>query len=1144
MNEKPNKNQNLNENSIKENTVLSKKVKLTSEEVLKEREKARLAREKEKEREKQRLAKEREKEKARLAREKEKEKEKARLAREKEKEKEKLKARLAREKEKEKLKKDQELAKAKGITLDELYAQREKARLKRLEKINKAENVSLPIEEPQEETHKVMLNEEDSKINEVNQEGNEHRNDLDPKKFFEAKGPIQFKITDNAVIQEKPKSKGKEVIDNLQKLRKQIMSQKALEKELLEKEALNTQHQDRHLLDKLSELEQLVKMEEFDAVNIDVQNLEDHNNQLIADLNNLQNRLDVVLNIQYQGINILDSNHLTLSDDIINFISQEKEKELESTFASKEQTYQNEIKILQADLESLQEVQKINNELLLQKETLEKESQETIDSLRLQVEELNNLQENNVILTTQINDFKTIIAQKDEEIANLQKQLKIKNDAVFSMQKDYSSLEIKNQFLQAQINNINNEIMRYNQEQIKNEQTISQLKLQNQQLLMELNNKKQEIAFLNQELTKVPNDVSVSKLESQIRAISSMIADFQGKSKGKPYQAPLFQHVLGTSSQGEQLSMYDYNEDLEVRDNLLASLRAVKNEKPEPKVVDDYHDKISSLEKQVKELTSMIKSFVSLNNNQETKDEILKGLTSELENYKNELKAELEKQVLVKPNNEEVVSQTIDEKTDEEIEEKTDSQETFDVQDSHTDDTKETTNDSIVDEEEDEYYDQYENFEEIIDSSFGQKSYPSMMDSNYDQIYKNKFDNILRLQKAINMRKQEEIMKYQANKESLLEKINECQKRIDELNEQIKKLETDFKNNKNFSTESKNAFETERTKLYLAIQAREDSLLKLKEEDLRKLDLRYKNTCENFDMQLKSLDDEWENLETMYTLKTQKNISRINRENEILQKLAAEKAEEKPQVKSQIQDIEKIDDSKQPNDEVISAVINKIPEVSKSTLVVRKPAEEAYNHEINLQVSELSKSTLVVKKPNVGNVDQSVELKAIDNANHRIIESQEERRQRLLRESKQFETKDLNANEKSVHKENELKQFLIKYVNLEKQLSHEIADIANYKRLKKNISEFENLNVKQQETLKSLFNEITTNPNDVEIRNQYKDLKVRNDNLIAKIDYYQKQLNNCVSKRVVQGYIRIVDKIKEMKEILISYEKLRDNECK
>lgn len=1181
MNEETNKN--LTEKKTSENTAKTPTKRKLSPEAAKAQELARKAKEKE------RLAKAKakEKEKQRLAKEKEKAREKARLAREKEREK--AKALLAKEKEKakERLKKDQEIAKAKGITVEELYVRRERARQRRLEKLMNANSENNDLN-PSEDSVAIELNEEvlnkdgldekiiegtsiednqseegldleptqedlsdekvdqeevtdlkdpseEVKVLDIEPEASENtlqstleinKNELDPKKFFESKSPLSFKALDNTVPSEKPKSKGKEVIDNLQKLREQIMSQKNLERELLDKEVLNAQQNDRHLIDKLSELEQLVKMEEFDAVNIDIQALEKHNNELVTELNQLQNKLDEILNIKYEDLNVIDQEHLTLSADVINLINQDKINEIKSLKQKLEEVstqYEKEL----ADLKQALDLEKANN-LVIQKQY-----EQEIGMQKGEYEKalLNAVSEKQQLLTEEhrkalseikssyeqaFNDLKAEFTSKEqayqdelkqaqsvnpEVIDSLKQEIQDKNNTILAMQKDYSSLEVKNQLLQAQLNNVNNEIIRLHQEQIKNNEFVKQLMQEKEQLVNELKQKQDE--SLSQ--AKTTNEDAISKLESQIKNLTAMMVAFQTNGK-KVYQPPLFQY--DSSGQNEQLSIFDYDQNLEVRDGFVNSLREARRVKTETPA-EEYQAKLHALEEQVKNLSTMISVIVSANNHQSTKDEIMNKLTLELENYKQELKAELAKQITPNAQNEETQMETKDKNVSKAGLEATES--------IKEDTTISKSNDNDVPKNEEEQIIKEDEIVAPVDS----KPYTSIIANNYDQIFQNKLNNIYRLKESINQKKQEETEQYNVDKKRILDKVNVYQKSINDLNEQIKKLEIDYKENKNHSTENKNAFETERTKLYLAIQAREDSLLKLREEDLRKLDLRYKNNCENYDIQLRSLDEEAENLKTIYELKTQKQINRLNREKEMLQKLAEEKAEDQ-KVNQVVNEQEEDFEYEEPEMEINFPE----PEVKKSTLVVRKPTEdEVPKNVIN--------STVVINRPVSERISKDNLSSSVDDDSHRIIESQEERRQRLLREKQQPQAKPVTST--SPDKVSELKQLITKYMNAEKQMRNEVTEVTKLITINREINDYEQANLAQQEALANLFREITTNPNDVELRNQYKDLKVRNDNLLAKIAYCKKQLKVLETQKVVQDYLRLVSKIKEMQQLLNAY---------
>lgn len=103
-------------------------------------------------------------------------------------------------------------------------------------------------------------------------------------------------------------------ISNLQKLKEQIMAQKLLEKELMEKEAKKAQEQDKTISERIASLgmltaeegEQLISVDEFEEQRKVIEGLKAEKTELQDKINNLHDKLDKLFRLQLDGMNLVD----------------------------------------------------------------------------------------------------------------------------------------------------------------------------------------------------------------------------------------------------------------------------------------------------------------------------------------------------------------------------------------------------------------------------------------------------------------------------------------------------------------------------------------------------------------------------------------------------------------------------------------------------------------------------------------------------------------------------------------------------------------------------------------------------------------------------------------------------------------------
>ena len=154
--------------------------------------------------------------------------------------------------------------------------------------------------------------------------------------------PLPFaKSTTQLEPEEKPQedNEGKGIIDNLQKLRDQINAQKALEREMMKKEASKVQDKDKKIMTKLNALEQLVKQSDS-VIDKDPYELENQNRKLSKQLNDANQKIQDLQK---------EFDRLQSEPNIAN------RSELEKTLRQYEETYNNKISELEKLITEQQE---------------------------------------------------------------------------------------------------------------------------------------------------------------------------------------------------------------------------------------------------------------------------------------------------------------------------------------------------------------------------------------------------------------------------------------------------------------------------------------------------------------------------------------------------------------------------------------------------------------------------------------------------------------------------------------------------------------------------------------------------------------------------------------------------------------------
>ena len=157
------------------------------------------------------------------------------------------------------------------------------------------------------------------------------------------------------------------------------------------------------------------------------------------------------------------------------------------------------------------------------------------------------------------------------------------------------------------------------------------------------------------------------------------------------------------------------------------------------------------------------------------------------------------------------------------------------------------------------------------------------------QDYLLRISNNRKLRANLQEKQRDEISKYNNEYKNNIKLQEELQSKIVLVKSSIESLEEKYNSSKYHSPEQTKDYESEKTKLYFELENRQEKLRKHKEEDIRKLELRHKNIMMNLSEQIAQLDAEEKALKEAYLSKKQKDLSKQNRDNELLAKLEEER---------------------------------------------------------------------------------------------------------------------------------------------------------------------------------------------------------------------------------------------------------------
>ncbi|HHU55369.1 MAG TPA: hypothetical protein GXZ48_01570 [Acholeplasmataceae bacterium] len=1064
------------------------------------------------------------------------------------------------------------------------------------------------------------------------------KNIEDPRTFFETK----LKPTISKIEEEDERSRG--IINNLQKLREQIMIQKRLEREMMESEAQLMQKKELEIQKKLSDLEILIKDDDDFGYEDD-----EEVRRLTNELEDTKQKLNNLLSITYNNIPVFDTTTLALSDNFIKAIANSNDEEINQELLNIQQEFLelrqdqeknrqslilshnqekirmlNDIKTLELKLKDVErENEKLKDKLSkvenVDPKEIERKHQEEINTIHYKYRDeikklteqyeikLNEQTSNKGLVEEYLNKLKLEREKHNQEVTVLKRELekaKYLNFAQKQVIKDNedryhkqleelkAQLDLQQKQFQEYKENVakeKNEKILILQDEVKRQKEIIQTyktKVEAEAenkialLIKQFNDEKQKLIDSNYqkqdklklELEKMQDKVSglenlledykyeLEKLTQRVRTYKEQLLEERNnhyeieqklfndldykeqeimrlKQKLELYKTE-GQHFGPYTPQYEQPKKYYqpynihldplksyYEQEIARRDHIISSLQ--KPEKTQEE--QEFENKIASLESQIKDLGSYIKS-INQEQTTETKSNTLNDLIVDLEKFKEEIRQELVKQ------KEEPTEQKLEVK--EVISEREDEKEEITYQE-----PKEFFQDEIEEEpiEEERLIEAIED-EEKIETEVKEEKPREQIEINLrratqestsfvgkvDQEFLNKLNNIRRLQQVLEERKNEYIFNYNDEIKQNKELQQEHQTKVDEVQVRINDLNRNYYETQDFSNEAKNEYEKEKTRLYLELQARQENLRKVQIDDLRKIKLRHQNEIENIDAQLESLREEEKRLKDQYLLRQQKIESKQKRENEILMKLEQEQMQEQTQEEMQSE---------------VGRVIESQEEIKQ-----RKFQQDLYREKEETLKEELEQDEAVDEEPlKEETVKEEADMTQEEEATEEVMEPivTEKTEPASYQQSFGFEEeeKPKKQSEKLRTKELELRELFERYSNAEKKLCEDFNDVRTYKAIKNEKTGYDIEYEKQQELLVELKRKLdseTDSEQVIKLKDEIKTTNLKINNLKTRIAYLKRQMDSLEKNKQVEHYKAITERLNTMKNILKKYADLRE----
>lgn len=380
-----------------------------------------------------------------------------------------------------------------------------------------------------------------------------------------------------------------------------------------------------------------------------------------------------------------------------------------------------------------------------------------------------------------------------------------------------------------------------------------------------------------------------------------------------------------------------------------------------------------------------------------------------------------------------------------------------------------------------------------------------------DPEYLNKINQIRKLQKMLEDRRTEENLKYEESTNEISASQEVLRQKIDVVKGKLSDVEQAYRSKRDFGVEREKEFENEKTRLYLELQTREEQLRKLQDEDKRKMDVRHKNIIQNIEEQLKNLEEEEKRLKETYLLKQQKTQSQLIREAEIKQKLEAEK-------------------SKQVETRIIES-----QEVIKQRALEEQQEEKPTPEPLEEEPQPIEEASAPVEEA-IEQQQLELEIEPVEEP----VQEEPVEEESTLPQPEEAPTPSIEVSEK----EKQLMEMYEKYGRAEKQMVQEVTNVRVYKQLKMERVAYQNEYLKQKESLDSLKSSLryAKTPKEIEeFETQINNLQVRQENLKVRIDHRDKQLKAFNNDKNVREYMKLVEKLESMEQILRKYAKKRDN---
>lgn len=849
----------------------------------------------------------------------------------------------------------------------------------------------------------------------------------------------------------------------------------------------------------LSELEGSIRKEDFENVLVilkkiniandnkdnEILNLQiqsEENAELIRNLNlELEAKTEElsILNLKLQEVNnqVNDTNDI---DEQLNNKSLEIEtlKNKVEELLNKESDYQNQ-------LESLNQLLSESQKEIEESKSLSTQNSDLVNEYKLQMEQLvqdkellelkfNKNVEDKYEVEKQLNATIHDYSQSENEVARLANELS----------------EIKANLLDTK----NDSIYQINEELINLQATISSIKIGHQA----------ETASFQEQINELTSELSQQRVElekkiSEILDLKTTIQDLE-------------QEVVDTSNNTI------HNEIIEPKEIEVGKTQEEVKEEVKLPVVEDtrIQDLIASYSKEkdllsFKQSNEINKLEVELKFARNTDD--ITAIESEIQNLKDYYKEiNLRKDQSFHREIQEILGYEIYDEIEDEVSEEDlndliledSSSLQEDIINESTDDIFELEDDLSVLEEDSDDSESIENQNTDLSETPVQEQDAdvSMFAHINNSEYLNKLNNIHRMRRGLETKRNEYISEYENSAGDVNVDLDDLKLKIQEIKAKISLAEQEYRAQRGYHPDREREHEFNKAKLYVELENRQEQLRKTVEEHNRRNDLKYKSLIKNINDQLSTLDEEEKELKEFYLNKQQKLQSKLNRENEILSKLEAERAA--------------------PQEETVR-IIESQEEIKARTI------QESYEDNYLEEDDYLEEETVL-------------EEELIENSEEEFEDVNDEVEEDEVTSNEQDDIIRREKLENINQKENDLRQLYAKYANAEIMLSSSNKNVRDYKNIRNEIlayeTEYKKIDLNIDELISSLDND--TNSHDaMKIEDSVNKLDVRKDLISKRVLYLDKQLSDMEVNGYVQEYKKVTDKLDSMEEILQKYQKAK-----